>query len=123
MAELSISAGRKGKLVEPFTEMSRGGSAPIGSIQKLAGALRLARASVMGRLGRVALKLLYRFIAERGGSLSRLVWGILGWLAGSLQDPSLRLIRRVDPQPPVRVFSDATVLGVMASFTSSICIK
>ena len=47
IAGLPVAAGRKSKLVEPVTEMSRAGSAAAASIQKLVGGTCFAWAAAM----------------------------------------------------------------------------
>ena len=65
--DLSRSSERRDKVAEQLLEILRLVSASEASTRTVAGQLRFAQTAAMGKFGRVALKLLLRFIAGKGG--------------------------------------------------------
>ena len=117
ISDRSIIARRATRLVEPAAEAPQGGSASKVDRNELGGKLCFDQEAVMGRFGGVALKAPRRFTAgEGGGSLPRALdsWE---WWATPLQELRHRSFREVDPEPPARMYSDATGLGDTARVT------
>ena len=117
VAGLPLVAGRREKLGKIIDGFPRARSASVASMHKLAGKLRFAPTAALGRFASVVLKTLYHLLVGGGGKRPRRVLGSLGWRSTALRGDSPGLIWGVDPLPPVRVYSDSTGSGAVASFT------
>ena len=109
------------KLVEFAEEMAREDSASVATLQRRAGKLRFTRTAIMERFGRAALRPSYDLIANQGGVLLQRVKDCRRRRELALATVAPRLItslRNASPAGPVRIYSDATGAGRLASIGS-----
>ena len=118
VASLALSETEIRKIVEFANEMSRQDSASAAALRKLAGKLRSAPTAIMGRFGRAATKPVYELIAKQGGTCPQSVKDCHRCWEFALPAIFPRLIwclRNINPANPVRIYSDATGAGKLAS--------
>lgn len=89
---LSLSKESIEKVVALVKNMKMEGSAPLASLQKLAGKLNFAPRAIMGRFGMAATKPIYQLKGECGGELPRHVFNSLRCCGEILAEVAPRFI-------------------------------
>ena len=112
------------RLVESVRDMSQQDSASLAALQKLAGKVRFAQRAIIGGIGRAALNSFYELLAKKGGALPRSVKDCLRSQELALPAIAPRLLvslRCTNPADPLRLYSDATEAGKLASASAFSC--
>ena len=106
------------KLVELMDQLLVKTHLHLPEVQKLAGKLCFAQTMVMGRFGKAALRPIYEMISRGGGSSTIAFRICLEWRKCVLPKIAPRIIKAPpegEAERPVRVYSDATGDGSLAS--------
>ena len=120
IAVLVLSETEIQRPVEFAEETFDQGSAPVATLRKLAGKLRLAQTAIMERFARAALQPAYDLIAKGGRTIPQSVRYRLRRQAFVLLAIAPRFItspRTADAADPVRFYSGATGAGMLASIS------
>ena len=120
IATLELAPTRIEKLIKMARELKGKNQVALAEIQKDAGKLRFAQTMITGRSGRAAMRPIYELIAKGSGNMPQDMKDCLFWRELAFPNLAPRLIRSPSSQDttyPIRIYSDATREGNLASIT------